>query len=215
MVSDSLGSLGQMSPLQIDVFKEIGNIGAGNAVSALAAMLDKPINMSVPDVQIVPFNEIVNILNGPETLVVGELVDLSGDLTGYILLILGIEDAYEMASIALGEARPIPPDMSPEHLTELEKSAIEEMANILVGAYLSAICTLTNLNITPSIPYTAIDMVGAIISIVAIEYGKTGDSVLFMKTQFSDISKDMAGHFFLIPDYESYKILMNSLGLGM
>lgn len=206
---------GNMDEQQIDVFREIGNIGAGNAVSALASMLNKEINMTVPDVLFVPFDNIVNILNGPETLVVGVLVDLSGGLNGYILLILSLEDAFEMASIALDESRPFPKDFSASDFTELEMSAITEIANILVGAYLSAICTLTELKVTPSVPNVAIDMVGAITSIVAIEYGKIGDSVLFMKTQFSDVTKDLAGHFFLIPDYESYKILMNTLGLDI
>jgi chemotaxis protein CheC len=63
------------------------------------------------------------------------------------------------------------------------------------------------------VPQLAVDMVGAIISIVLVEYGKIGDSVLFLKTKFSDVDKIMNGHFFLIPDFESYKILMKSLGL--
>jgi chemotaxis protein CheC len=98
-------------------------------------------------------------------------------------------------------------------MTELDQSALSEMANILVGAYLSAICSLTNLSVTPSVPQLAVDMVGAIISVVAIEYGKIGDSVLFLKTNFSDVNRNMAGHFFLIPDFESYKVLIESLGM--
>ena len=203
----------ELESQQLDVFKEIGNIGAGNAVSALAEMLNKSIDMSVPEVQIVPFNEIVNILKGPETLVVGQLVELTGDLNGYILLILGIEDAYRIVSIALGKEFDIQDDYQTLELDEIEMSALTELANILVGSYLSAICTLTELNVTPSVPYMAVDMVGAILSIVAIEYGKVGDTVLFLKTQFSDIEKDMAGHFFLLPDVESYKVLMRSLGI--
>lgn len=199
---------------QIDIFREIGNIGAGNAATSLARILNKQITMSVPEVQVVPFNDIVNILDGPESLVVGLLVDMSGDLSGYVLLILELGDAFEMADIALGNQNKRTVKPSIENMTELESSAITEMANILVGSYLSAICTLTGLNIIPSVPYMAMDMVGAIISIVAIEYGKIGDSVLFMKTKFSDVEKDMSGHFFLIPDYKSYKILMDSLGMG-
>ena len=200
---------------QLDVLREIGNIGAGNAVTALATMLDRPIDMSVPEVQIVPFNEIVSIMKGPENLAVGQLVELSGDLSGHILLILGIEDAYEIASTALGVEIEVPENPKSLDLDEVGISALTEMANILVGSYLSAICELTNLNVTPSIPYMAVDMVGAIISIAAVEYGKVGDAALFLKTQFSDIKEDLAGHFFLLPDAESYKVLMNSLGIEM
>ena len=210
-MSDSLDNVDLQ---HLDVFKEIGNIGAGNAATALAGLLGKQINMSVPDVQIVPFKDIVNILDGPESLVVGVLINMSGDLNGYILMLVGIEDAYEMISIVLNKDKNIPKDFTVTDLTEMDKSALSEMANILVGAYLSAICSLSNLSVVPSVPQLAIDMVGAIISIVAIEYSKIGDSVLFLKTNFSDVNKNMAGHFFLIPDYASYNTLIESLGMS-
>lgn len=208
------GILDNVDNRNLDIFKEIGNIGAGNAATALAEMLDKKIVMSVPTTEIVPFNDIISILDGPESVVIGVLVDMSGDLSGYILMVLEKADAYEMISIAMNEERKPPENFTSEDLSELEKSYLTEMANILVGAYLSAICSLTNLSVIPSVPQLAIDMVGAIISIVAIEYGKIGDSVLFLETKFSDINKNMTGHFFLIPDFESYKILIESLGMG-
>lgn len=198
----------------LDIFKEIGNIGAGNAATALAGMLDKKIIMSVPEVNIVSFNDIINILDGPENVVIGVLIDMTGELSGYILMVLEVEDAYEMISIAMNTERKPPENFNANSLNDMEKSYLTEMANILVGAYLSAICSMTNLSVTPSVPQLAIDMVGAIISIVAIEYGKIGDSVLFLKTKFSDVNKDMTGHFFLIPDFESYKILIESLGMS-
>ncbi len=198
----------------LDIFKEIGNIGAGNAATALAGLLDKKVLMSVPEVNIVSFNDIINILDGPENVVIGVLVDMSGGLSGYILMVLEIEDAYEMISIAMNVEKKPPKNFNADSLNDMEKSYLTEMANILVGAYLSAICSMTNLTVKPSVPQLAIDMVGAIISIVAIEYGKIGDSVLFLKTKFSDVNKDLTGHFFLIPDFESYKILIESLGMS-
>jgi len=196
----------------LDVFKEIGNIGAGNAASALAGLLNKRISMSVPDASVVPFSDVVNVLDGPETLIVGVLVDISGDLNGYILLMLGMDDAMSMVAHALGEPKrdTAAPDFD---LTELERDTLSEIANILVGSFLSAISSFTGLGVRPSVPQMAVDMLGAIISIATIEYGMIGDSVLFLKTKFSDLEGDIAGHFFLIPDYSSYKVLINSLGL--
>jgi len=196
----------------LDVFKEIGNIGAGNAASALAGLLDKRISMSVPDAAVVPFSEVANVLEGPETLIAGVLVDVSGDLNGYILLMLGMEDAMSMVAHALGEAKrdTAAPDFD---LTELERDTLSEIANILIGSFLSAISTFTGLGVRPSVPQMAIDMLGAIISIATIEYGMIGDTVLFLKTRFSDLEGDISGHFFLIPDYSSYKKLIKSLGL--
>ena len=196
----------------LDVFKEIGNIGAGNAASALAGLLNKRISMTVPDASAVPFNHIMGVLEGPETLVAGILVDVGGDLNGYILLLLGMQDAMAMVAQALQE--PKRDASSPGfELNELEKDTITEIANIIVGSFLSAISTLTGLTVRPSVPQMAIDMLGAIISIATIEYGKIGDTVLFLKTQFNDLEGEISGHFFLIPDYNSYKILLNALGL--
>jgi len=196
----------------LDVFKEIGNIGAGHAASALATLLDRRISMSVPEASVLPFSDIVNVLDGPETIVTGLLVDVSGDLNGYILLLLAMDDAMAMVSQALSE--PARDTTDPDfELTELEKDTLLEIANILVGSFLSAITSFSGLSATPTVPQMSIDMLGAILSIALIEYGKIGDSVLFLKTQFNDLAGDINGHFFLIPDYNSYKILLNALGL--
>jgi chemotaxis protein CheC len=196
----------------LDVFREIGNIGAGNAASALARILNRRITMTVPESSFVPFSTITNVLDGPETLVAGVLIDITGDLNGYILLVIGMKDAMTMVSQALGE----PPRSivsASFSLTDMESDTLDEIANIIVGSFLSAIATFTGLNVKPSVPQMSIDMLGAIISVATIEYGKIGDSVLFLKTQFNDIDGEISGHFFLIPDYDSYRVLINSLGL--
>ncbi|MDR2590335.1 MAG: chemotaxis protein CheC [Oscillospiraceae bacterium] len=196
----------------LDVFKEIGNIGAGHAASALAGLLNRKITMSVPEASVVPFSEIVNVLDGPETLVAGVLIDLSGELNGYILLLLGMEDAMSMVAQALQEPRRDTSEPTFE-LSHMEQDTLLEIANILVGSFLSAISSLSGLGATPTVPQLAIDMLGAILNIAMIEYGQIGDSVLFLNTKFSDMDGDINGHFFLIPDYNSYKILLESLGL--
>ena len=196
----------------LDVFKEIGNIGAGNAASALAGLLNRRISMSVPEAAVVPFSSILSVLDGPETLVAGVLIDFSGELNGYIMLLLGMKDSMAMVAQALDE--PVRDVNAPDFdLSELERDTLVEISNILVGSFLSAISSFTGLSIRPTVPQIAIDMLGAIISIATIEYGKIGDTVLFLKTQFNDIAGDISGHFFLIPDYNSYKILLKALGL--
>ena len=196
----------------LDVFQEIGNIGAGNAASALAGLLNRRITMSVPDASVVPFNNLMNILDGPETLVSGMLVVFSGDLSGYIMLLLGMKDAMAMVSHALEQ--PVRDTATPGFdLNEMERDTLVEIANILVGSFLSAISAMSGLRVVPSVPQIAVDMLGALVSIAAIEYGGIGDTVLFLRTQFNDPDGEIAGHFFLIPDYKSYNILLNALGL--
>ena len=196
----------------LDVFKEIGNIGAGHAASALADLLDRRISMSVPEASVLPFGDIVDVLDGPETLVTGVLIDVSGDLNGYILLLLDMDDTMAMVSQTL--QTPSRDTSGPNFaLNDMEKDTILEIGNILVGSFLSAISSFSGLGAIPAVPQLAVDMLGAILSIAMIEYGMIGDSVLFLKTQFNDIAGDINGHFFLIPDYNSYKILLNALGL--
>ena len=198
----------------LDVFKEIGNIGAGNAATALAGLLNRKITMSVPEASEVTFNDIVNVLDGPETLVAGMLISFTGDLNGYILLLLDMKDAMAILSQTLGE--PLRDSTEPGFkLSETERDTILEISNILVGSFLSAISSYTGLNTIPTVPQIAVDMLGAIISIATIEYGRIGDTVLFLKTRLNDLSGDISGHFFLIPDYNSYKILLKSLGLDL
>ncbi|MCL2663545.1 MAG: chemotaxis protein CheC [Oscillospiraceae bacterium] len=196
----------------LDVFKEIGNIGAGHAASALAEILNRRITMSVPEASVLPFSDIVDVLQGPETLVAGVLIDISGELNGYILLLLDMDDAMAMVSQALQQ----PPRSTSDpdfELDEMEKDTLLEIANILVGSFLSAISSFSGLGSIPAVPQLSVDMLGAILSIAMIEYGMIGDSALFLKTQFGDLSGDINGHFFLIPDYNSYKMLLNALGL--
>lgn len=199
-----------VNPEHLDVFKEIGNIGAGNATTSLGKMLDKRISMSVPEASLVPFNDVSAIFNGPETMVVGVMVSMSGDIKGFILLMMEFNDAMEMTGVLTGE------DMSAttlETLNAMDLSALSEVANILIGSYLSAISSLSGLRIMPSVPDIVIDMAGAIMSVPVIEYGSLGDEILLLQTGFTNEAQAMNGHFMLIPDLESYYVLMRSLGI--
>lgn len=194
--------------MQLDVLKEVGNIGAGNAVTALAKLLNRKINMDVPRTRVLEFKEISDTLGGAELPVVGILLRVSGDLTGKIMFILKKEAASLLVSMLMGEQ----PDETRE-FSEIDISALNEIGNILAGSYLSALSSLTNLKIMPSVPELAIDMAGAIISVPAIEFGKVGDTVLYIETEFSDGNNKVVGDFYLVPDYNTYDVLLKALGV--
>lgn len=204
-----MNNIMNVNPEHLDVFKEIGNIGAGNATTSLGKMLDKRIGMSVPEASLVPFNEVSEILNGPETMVVGVMVSMTGDIKGFILLVMEFNDALEMTSLLTGADTS---NATLETLDPMDLSALTEVANILIGSYLSAISSLSGLMIMPSVPDLVIDMAGAILSMPIIEYGSLGDEVLLLQTEFTDEGQAMNGHFMLVPDLESYYVLMRSLG---
>jgi len=200
--------INDLNNLQLDVLREIGNIGAGNAATALAKMLNKKVDMDVPKIKVMEFKDISDALNGAETLVVGVLLSVTGDITGNMMFILEYNAAHILVNILMG--RPL--DLQ-EDFNEIDLSALKEVGNILSGSYLSALASLTGLRILPSVPDIAVDMAGAILSVPAIEFGKVGDNVLYIETEFSEGSTKVVGDFVLIPDLESYETLLKALGV--
>lgn len=201
--------LDSMDSMQFDVLKEIGNIGAGNATTALSKMLNAKVDMKVPKVDLLEFKDLSEIIGGAENVVVGILLTLEGDIDGMIMFVLEKEPAHQivkmlMAGMEVSEG---------EDFSELELSALQEIGNIIAGAYLSSLSSLTNLTITSSIPYMSIDMAGAILSVPAIEFGKISDTALLIETEFGDKDNEVNGYFILIPTLDSYNTILSSLGL--
>lgn len=195
--------------INIDVMKELGNIGAGNAATALAKMLNKKVNMDVPRVRILEFKDVNEILGPADSVVTGILLNVTGDINGSIMFILELNAARMLVDFLM-----MSPRSNNESFSDIELSALKEIGNILSGAYLSALSTITDLLIMPSIPDISIDMAGAILSVPAIEFGKIGDTVLYIETVFSEGKDKVVGDFFLIPDIDSYEILLKALGAG-
>lgn len=200
-----------MDGMDLDVLTEIANIGAGNAVTALSQMISNKIDMHVPIVKMLTFSELSEILGGPEALVAGIMVSLEADIEGYMLFMLENESAHHLVSQLMGQQ---PPAENPELFSEIEQSALMEIGNIITGAYLNSISKMTELNIKTSIPYIAIDMAGAILSVPAIEFGKLGDKALLIESRFRDMDIDISGYFIMIPTMESYQAILKALGIG-
>lgn len=194
---------------EFDVLTEIGNIGAGNATTALSQLINARIDMLVPKVALLGFSELAEIIGGPETLVAGILLSLEGDVDGMMLFVLESSAAHMLVNQLMGCSY----SEDSGAFSEMEQSALKEIGNIIAGAYLSSISTLTNMLITSSVPYLSFDMAGAILSVPAIEFGKLGDKALLIESQFKDLDVDISGYFILIPTLESYGRIMRSLGL--
>ena len=202
--------LENMESVQFDVLKEIGNIGAGNATTALSKLLDARIDMRVPKVNLLGFSDITTIIGHEEQIMVGILLSLEGDVNGMMMFLLDTESAKRLVEGVL--KKECPPEMEIFDFGEIELSALNEIGNIITGAYLSALSDLTRLTIVSSVPSLQVDMAGAILSIPAIEFSKIGDKVLLIETQFDEES-NINGYFLLVPELESYDVILNSLGL--
>lgn len=199
----------KMDDMEFDILTEIGNIGAGNATTALAKLINERVDMHVPKVELLAFKDLAEIIGGAETLVTGILLSLEGDVEGSMLFVLENSAAHHLVHKLMGS------DGSEvtAQFTEMELSALLEIGNIISGAYLTAISQMTNLSIIQTVPSLAVDMAGAILSVPAIEFGKLGDKALLIESQFRDEEINVCGYFILIPTLDSYTRILKSLGM--
>lgn len=198
----------ELSCTYFDVLKELGNIGAGNAMTALSSMLNSRVDMAVPQVRLLDFQEVGAFLGGEEKVFLAVYLNVCGDITGNMMFLIETDGAKKLVSKIL------PPEMmsADENLSEMEFSAMQEVGNIITGAYLNALSELTHLKIMPSPPDLVVDMAGAILSVPAVAFGIMGDQILLIESQFeSEIN--LAGYFIMVPDVESYVKILTSLGL--
>ena len=201
-------SFDEMSQEYFDVLRELGNIGAGNATTALAQMLQCKVDMSVPNVGLLEFKDVGEAMGGEEQIMAGIYLGVEGDITGSIMFLLEKESARYLVSKLMGM------ELEGDEFSEMELSALKEVGNIITGAYLNSLSTITNLKIIPTIPDMTVDMAGAIMSVPAIQFGAVGDRMLLIQTQFFD-EVAIDGYFILIPDMESYSKILSYLGMAM
>lgn len=200
-----------LNEMQLDALKEIGNIGAGNAATALSKMVGKRVNMEVPLVRVIPLKEVPEWLGGPEKEVLGVYLSVFGALTGHILFVMTIDDALKIMHILLGDMAPSRDQIL--EMDELASSAMGEIGNILSSSYLAALADFTGLHLNHSVPSIAVDMAGAIVDIVLIEISQHSDYALLIETVFVEEEDRITGYFMLIPDTGSLEIILQALGV--
>ncbi|MCI8992313.1 MAG: chemotaxis protein CheC [Eubacterium sp.] len=197
----------QMNEMYFDVLREIGNIGAGNATTAISNMLNLRLNMEVPQVRLLDFQELSTAIGPEDEVIVGVFLEVTNDISGSMMFLMTMESAYYLVNKLMGR------DISyREPFSDMDLSALQEIGNIIAGSYLSALAGLTGLTISPSVPSIAVDMEASILSVPAIQFGQYGDSALLIQTEFGD-EMQIEGFFILLPDMDSYSIIMKALGI--
>ena len=189
-----------------DVLREIGNIGAGNATSALAQMLGREGKLSVPRVRLLDFKDVGGAIGGEEQIMAGIYLLVEGDITGSMRFLLKKESAGELVAMLMGQ----PERDANAELSEIECSALKEIGNIITSSYLNSLSSLTGLTVFPSVPSLCVDMAGAILSVPAIEFGMMCDKLLLIENRFQSGAD---GYLILVPDLESYDKIFGSLGI--
>ena len=205
----ALRNYDELSDMHIDALREIGNIGSGNAASSLAMLLADTIDISVPVVRILDYEQVMDELGGPEQMIVGLLLCLDGDVNGMIMFLLHQNFANTLLGALIGEA-----DVG-GNVDEMSYSALQEVANIMAASYVNAIADLTGFTINISVPSLCVDMLGAILSVPAIHYANISDKMIFIEDKFHGKELDAPNHILLIPDVESLDKIMSSLGIEL
>lgn len=195
-----------LTEFQYSILSEIGNIGAGNAATALSDILADKVMMSVPKLEVIDTEGIVTILGGPENELVGILVDMTEDVRGMLLFLLDKDFICMLINVLLDRHIREFSDIS-----EMDLSAIKEIGNILAGSYITAISAMTGLAIRLSPPQIAIDMAGAILSYPAAQFGIMGDKLLYIEENFLSGNNNIKSHLLIMPEIHSLDQIIKSL----
>ncbi len=206
----ALNTYDDLNAIQMDVLQELGNIGSGNAASALASMLACQVDISVPTVRILDYEQVSEELGGPEQIIVGLLLSLEGDVKGMIMFLLHQSFANMMLGALLGQKI-----SEEDEIDEMGYSAIQEVANIMAASFVNAISEMTGLTINITVPSMCVDMLGSILSVPAIHYANISDKIIFIADEFKGQSLKAPNHVLLIPDVESLGKIMTNLGIEL
>lgn len=197
-----------LTPIQLDALREIGNVGAGNSATALSQIINKRIDMNVPKVALVPIEAVPDLVGGPDAIVVGVFLRIYGRAPGNVLFLMPQKSAFYLVDTLMGKEHG-----TTKSLDFMDESALMEIGNILSGAYLNAFFSFTHISMLPSIPALAMDMAGAILNIILVQLGQMGDQAMVIETEFLAEDDGISGHFFLVPDPGSLGILIEAVGV--
>lgn len=184
-------------------------IGSGNTASGLSSLLGKKISLSVPKVQLLPFNEVADYLGGAEQTVSAIIFKLLGDIEGSIVLLFSQETSAQLLNLMLGRQQPLL-----RTFNEYEESALMELGNISTGTYLTSLSEVTKLKLTHSIPALAVDMLGAALDEVMISQAEEADQAVIIETEFSIGGEKVTGHILFVPNSAGMQKILSNLGVG-
>ncbi|MEN2464551.1 chemotaxis protein CheC [Ornithinibacillus sp. FSL M8-0202] len=204
----------QLSHIQLDALKEIGNIGAGNAATSMSKLIQKKVDMEVPSIDIVAFDEVMEMVGGAEKIIVGILFQILGEAPGMVYLLFSMEEAETLVQEMTNNSEFTL--FSEGEQDELAVSALQEAGNMIAGSYLSALSDFTNINMQPSVPHFSVDMAGAILTVGLLQVSEVYDYAIIINTKMNDTEKEQKGingQLLLLPSPESFNKIFQALGI--
>lgn len=197
-----------LNMLELDTIREIGSIGTGNAATALSSMLGCEVRIDIPEVRIMGYNEAIDWIGGPEVITAGVLVHMSGELNGIMLSV------QQMEFVNLVLARMVGRTVERyEDLTELDRSALVEVGNIMISTFINALSGLADITTRLTVPAFAVDMQGAILAVPMAEFGGQSDYIMTIGANFICQQQAVPCRLLLSPDIRSLNFLLKKLGV--
>jgi chemotaxis protein CheC len=197
------------SYLRLDALKELGNIGAGHAVTGLSALLHRRVDINVTNVDLIPVKIIYNFFNGPESMVsVVYIEGYSEGFRGMMFLIFPHPEAKKIIEIATGKKL-----AEGAIRDEYSVSALKEIGNIMCGCYLNALAAFVHRKLLHSVPQVSNDMLGAVMDSVLVDLSMDSDYALVLETAFTMGSDECKGFLFFVPTAESLDTIFESIGV--
>lgn len=201
-----MNSYDDMNSMEQDVIREVGSIGTGNAASALSGLLGTEVRMMLPTVSVLDFNDAMNAIGNPETIVAAVLVGMKGDVSGIMLFILKMDLINNILGILLGNHIE-----QYEQLSEMDVSALNEVGNIMISSYVNALSTLAGVDIGLSVPEITVNMLGGIMSVPMAELGYQTDKLMMIRGKFILQGETLDSDLLMLPDIDSLNYLMKKL----
>jgi chemotaxis protein CheC len=192
----------EYTDLQLDALRELANIGSGKASTALSMLLARSVDISVPTARAVSFAEAVDATGDAEQEITGIVLGIVGDLEGVVLLLVSPEDADTLCEL-----------LGVEPGSEFALSALGEVGNIVGSSYINALAEMTGIEIEPTPPATATDMLGAIVQTVLAGQAHAGDIALMLDSELAVEGSDCSIAFMLVPSEDGVGELLERLGL--
>jgi chemotaxis protein CheC len=195
---------------QLDAIREVANIGAGHAATALSGMTNRKIMITVPRVYVRPLEEACDLVGAPDSVVAAVLMHMMGDLTGRAMVLFPERSAHTLCDFLF--RRPMGTTTT---LAEMEQSGLKETGNILASAYLNALSDFMGMMLVPSVPSLVIDLSGAVLTTAHLNFGRDRDYAFCVETAFriDGTAEPLGGHFLLLPDLSSLRSIFDAIRL--
>ena len=201
----------ELKALQLDALREVANIGAGHAATALSQMTNRTIMINVPEVNVRRLEDVADLLGEPDGVAVAVLMHMMGDLTGRTLVLVPRSSAFRLCDSLFRR-----PPGTTTSFGPMEESGLKEAGNILASAYLNALSDFMGMMLIPSVPSLVVDLVAAVLTTAYLNFGHDRDFVFCVETSFrvEGTSEPLRGHFLLLPDMPSLRAIFDAIRLG-